>query len=223
MSFCRTPTWSALQRFSVAARLVNGGQSCIAGKRFVVECSVYGAFEELFVRGMRRAVVGDPRDPSTEVGPVARTDLRDALHDQVRASIERGARLLLGGEVPGRAGAWYPPTVLANVRPGMPAFDEELFGPVGALVKAEDDREAVQLANTTHFGLGAAVFTRDVARGERLARDEIDAGSCFVNAQVRSDPRLPFGGIKDSGYGRELSLFGLREFMNVKTVWVDAS
>jgi succinate-semialdehyde dehydrogenase/glutarate-semialdehyde dehydrogenase len=204
----------------VAARLVNGGQSCIAGKRFIVVESVRAAFEAHFVSGMRGAVVGEPRDPKTEIGPLARADLRDELHRQVSSTVAQGARLLLGGTVPDGPGAWYPPTVLGNVRPGMTAFDEESFGPVAALVVAPDDAAAVRLANQTSFGLGAAVFTRDRDKGERIAKDELEAGACFVNAQVKSDPRLPFGGIKDSGYGRELSAFGIREFVNVKTVWV---
>jgi succinate-semialdehyde dehydrogenase/glutarate-semialdehyde dehydrogenase len=205
---------------SVAARLTNGGQSCIAAKRFIVVRSLLEAFEERFVAGMRRAVVGDPRDLKTEVGPLARVDLRDGLHRQVVESVRRGARLVLGGVLEARPGAWYPPTVLTRVEPGMPAFDEELFGPVGAIISASDDTDAIRLANTTSFGLGAAVFTRDSARGARVARDELEAGACFVNAMVRSDPRLPFGGIKDSGYGRELSVFGIREFVNVKAIWV---
>ena len=205
----------------VAARLVNGGQSCIAAKRFVVVEAARAEFEARVVEGMRRAVVGDPSDPRTQVGPLAREDLRDALHRQVGGSLSRGARLLLGGEVPARPGAWYPPTVLTDVRPGMPAFDEELFGPVAAVVPAVDEPDAVRLANATRYGLGAAVFTRDRARGSRVARDELQAGACFVNAQVRSDPRLPFGGIKESGYGRELGPFGIREFVNVKSVWIE--
>ena len=206
---------------SVAARLVNGGQSCIAGKRFIVVRPLREEFERRFVDGMRSRVVGDPRAPATQVGPLARIDLRDALHRQVLRSVELGARLVLGGVVPDGAGAWYPPTVLSGVQPGMPAFDEELFGPVGAVIEARDDDDAMRLADATSFGLGAAVFTRDRARGERLARDTLEAGACFVNAQVRSDPRLPFGGVKNSGYGRELGSFGIREFVNIKTVWVD--
>jgi succinate-semialdehyde dehydrogenase/glutarate-semialdehyde dehydrogenase len=138
----------------------------------------------------------------------------------VVASIERGARLLLGGEVQAGPGAFYPPTVLADVEPGMPAYDEEMFGPVAAIIAADDEADAVRIANDSAFGLGAAVFTRDLARGERIAAEELEAGSCFVNSFVKSDPRLPFGGIKDSGYGRELAAFGIREFVNIKTVWV---
>ena len=202
------------------SRLVNSGQSCIAAKRFLGVDAVHDAFVDRFVERMGRARMGDPMEPATEVGPHARVDLRDGLHDQVRRSLDQGAACVLGGEVPEAAGAWYPPTVLVSVRPGMAAFDEELFGPVAAVVRASDEEDAIRLANQSAFGLGAAVFTRDAARGERIARDRLEAGSCFVNALVRSDPRLPFGGIKDSGYGRELSELGIREFVNVKTVWV---
>jgi succinate-semialdehyde dehydrogenase/glutarate-semialdehyde dehydrogenase len=204
----------------VNARLINSGQSCIAAKRFIVVRSVREEFERRFVELMRAKRVGDPFEPDVEVGPQARVDLRDDLHRQVAQSVAAGARLLLGGEVPGAPGAFYPPTVLTDVRPGMPAYDDELFGPVAAIIAVEDEAEAIRVANDSPFGLGAAVFTRDVARGEQIARDQLEAGLCFVNASVKSDPRLPFGGIKESGYGRELSVFGIREFVNVKSVYV---
>lgn len=203
-----------------AARLVNGGQSCIAAKRFVVVEAVRREFEERLVERIRARRMGDPLDEATAVGPQARVDLRDELARQVDASVARGARVLLGCATPAGPGAFYPPSVLANVVPGMPAFDEELFGPVAAVVSARDEQDAIRLANRTVFGLGAAVFTRNLERGERIARHELQAGSCFVNAFVRSDPRLPFGGVKESGYGRELGAFGIREFVNVKTVYV---
>jgi succinate-semialdehyde dehydrogenase/glutarate-semialdehyde dehydrogenase len=203
-----------------ASRLINGGQSCIAAKRFVVVEPVLAEFAERLVERMRARTMGDPLDEATAVGPQARAELRDELHRQVEASVARGARVRLGCSVPAGAGAFYPPSVLSDVAPGMPAFDEELFGPVAAVVAAKDERDAIRLANRTVFGLGAAVFTRDLARGERIALHELQAGSCFVNALVRSDPRLPFGGIRDSGYGRELAAFGIREFVNVKTVYV---
>lgn len=202
----------------VNSRLINGGQSCIAAKRFIVVKEVYDKFTEMYVDFMKHKKMGDPFDEANDIGPQASVKLRDELHDQVLRSIEAGAKLLLGGFVPEMKGAFYPPTVLADVKPGMPAFDEELFGPVAAIVKAEDEDDAIKLANQTVFGLGAAVFTKDVARGERIAKEKLNAGSCFVNQFVRSDPRLPFGGIKESGYGRELSVFGIREFVNIKTV-----
>lgn len=202
------------------SRLLNNGQSCIAAKRFIVSEERRAPFEELLIASMRRYKVGDPLDESTDIGPLARADLREELHRQVQASVAAGARCLLGGEIPPGRGSFYPPTVLSAVGPGMPAYEEELFGPVAAIIAVADEEEAVRVANDSCFGLGAAVFTRDLERGERVATDELEAGSCFVNAFVRSDPRLPFGGIKRSGYGRELGSFGLHEFVNVKTVYV---
>ncbi|HVS03668.1 MAG TPA: aldehyde dehydrogenase family protein, partial [Thermoanaerobaculia bacterium] len=204
----------------VQSRLLNSGQSCIAAKRFVVVDAVREELTRRFVERMRRAKMGSPFEEGVEVGPLARRDLRDDLHRQVRESIERGARCLLGGEVPEGPGAFYPPTVLAAVGPGMPAYEEELFGPVAAILPAADEAAAIRIANDSRFGLGAAVFTRDLARGERIAAEELAAGCCFVNALVKSDPRLPFGGVKESGYGRELGRQGIRELVNVKTVWV---
>jgi len=210
----------ATAEICAASRLINGGQSCIAAKRFIVVESVLGRFEERLVERMQARRMGDPLDEATAVGPQARRDLRDELDRQVRASLAKGARARLGCAVPEGPGAFYPPSVLGGVTPGMPAFDEELFGPVAAVIAAKDETDAIRLANSSVFGLGAAVFTADRARGERIARQELEAGSCFVNAFVRSDPRLPFGGIKQSGYGRELGAFGIREFVNVKTVYV---
>lgn len=204
----------------VASRLINSGQSCIAAKRFIVVEPLRKAFEECMVALMQKKKVAPPLETDVDVGPQARSDLRDALHRQVEQSLRQGARLLLGGHVPARSGAFYPPTVLTDVHKGMTAFEEELFGPVAAIIPAKDEEEAIRLANDSVFGLGAAIFTRDVRRGEQIAVEKIEAGSVFVNAFVRSDPRLPFGGIKQSGYGRELSHFGLREFVNIKTVYV---
>ncbi len=204
----------------VASRLINTGQSCIAAKRFIVVDEVRAAFTEACVETIRAKRIGDPLVDDPDLGPLARMDLRDALAGQVLRSAALGARVLLGGAAPDGPAAFYPPTVLADVRPGMPAFHEETFGPVAAIVPARDEDHAVELANATAYGLGAAVFTRDAARGEILARDRLNAGSCFVNDFVRSDPRLPFGGIKSSGIGRELGLPGLREFTNIKTVVV---
>lgn len=204
----------------VTARLINNGQSCIAAKRFIVHQAVRREFERLVVERMRAVEPSDPMDPACRLGPLARSDLRKELHRQVEASVAAGARRLLGGDMPAGRGLFYPPTVLTDLRPGMPAFDQETFGPVAAIIEAADEAEAVRLANATSFGLGAAVFTRDLARGERLARDHFEAGCCFVNAFVRSDPRLPFGGVKLSGYGRELGELGLLEFVNAKTICV---
>jgi succinate-semialdehyde dehydrogenase / glutarate-semialdehyde dehydrogenase len=203
----------------VNSRLINGGQSCIAAKRFIVVETVREEFTRRFVALMKTKNMGDPLADGIDIGPQARHNLRDDLHEQVRESIERGAVLLLGGEIPPGGGAYYPPTVLTNVRRGMPAYDEELFGPVAAIIAADDEAAAIRTANDSSFGLGAAVFTRDLARGERVAR-ELEAGSTFVNALVASDPRLPFGGIKQSGYGRELSSHGIKEFVNFKTVYI---
>ncbi|MEQ9398444.1 MAG: NAD-dependent succinate-semialdehyde dehydrogenase [Longimicrobiales bacterium] len=205
----------------VKGRFLNGGQSCIAAKRFIVVDAVRAEFEERLMARLEAMVLGDPTDPGTDVGPMARVDLRDELHDQVTRSVEAGATLALGGQVPDRPGAWYPVTLLRDVGPGMPAYGEELFGPVAAVLPAADEDEALRIANDTVFGLGASVYTADRDKGERIARDVLNAGNCFVNGIVRSDPRLPFGGVKESGYGRELSELGIREFTNVKTVWVD--
>jgi succinate-semialdehyde dehydrogenase/glutarate-semialdehyde dehydrogenase len=202
------------------SRLINAGQSCIAAKRFIVVAAIRRRFEELLLQAMRAKRMGDPLAEGVEVGPMARRDLRDALHEQVQRSVAQGARLLLGGTLPEGPGAFYPPTVLTDVRAGMAAYAEETFGPVAAVIPVADEAEAVRIANDSPFGLGAAVFTRDRARGERIAAGQLEAGSCFVNTFVRSDPRLPFGGIKESGYGRELGSFGIREFVNIKTVYV---
>jgi succinate-semialdehyde dehydrogenase/glutarate-semialdehyde dehydrogenase len=204
----------------VNSRLINAGQSCIAAKRFIVVESKKDSFIERFVEYMKLKEMGDPFDPSTNVGPQARHDLRDELHKQVQKSVEMGAELLLGGYIPEGPGAFYPPTILTNVKKGMPAFDEELFGPVASIIIAKDEEEAISIANDSIFGLGSAVFTKDIVRGERLAVEEIEAGSCFINTFVRSDPRLPFGGINQSGYGRELSHYGIKEFVNIKTVYI---
>jgi len=204
----------------VNSRLINGGQSCIAAKRFIIVEKVYDEFVKLFMENMQRKKMGDPLDELNDLGPQARVDLRDELQMQVKKSIKLGARLLLGGFIPEIPGAYYPPTILADVRPGMPAYDEELFGPVAALIKVKDEEEAIKVANDSIFGLGAVVFTLNKIKGEKIAKEKLEAGSCFINEFVKSDPRLPFGGIKDSGYGRELSSFGIKEFVNIKTVYI---
>jgi len=204
----------------VTSRLMNSGQSCIAAKRFIVMESRREQFEDLFVKRMRAVRMGDPMEENTVVGPLARYDLRDYLHQQVVRSIEKGAKCLLGGMIPEGRGAFYPPTILADVKKGMPAFDEELFGPVAAIIPVKDEQEAITMANDTGFGLAAAVFTEDVDRGERIAVNELEAGSCFVNTMARSTPSLPFGGVKESGYGRELSHYGIKEFVNIKTIYI---
>ena len=201
------------------ARLINSGQSCIAAKRFIVVAPVAARFEELFATEMASRRMGDPLATGTQVGPQARTELRDDLHKQVQRSARRGAKVAIGGVVPKGTGAFYPPTVLTDVRPGMAAFEEEVFGPVAAVVRARDAADAVALANASPYGLGAAVWSEDRTRAERIA-GELEAGCVFVNGMVRSDPRLPFGGVKRSGYGRELSEYGLREFLNIKSVAV---
>jgi succinate-semialdehyde dehydrogenase/glutarate-semialdehyde dehydrogenase len=204
----------------VNSRLINSGQSCIAAKRFIVVDKVREEFEQRFVDIMKQKTMGDPMDEGSDIGPQARTDLRDELHGQVEQSIKQGAQCLLGGKIPNQKGAWYPPTVLTNVKPGMPAYGEELFGPVASIIPAKDEDDAIRIANDSRFGLGAAVFTRDTEKGTHIAAEKLQAGCCFVNSLVKSDPRLPFGGIRESGYGRELSHFGIKEFVNIKTVYV---
>ena len=201
------------------SRLINSGQSCVNAKRFIVVEPLVSAFTEKLVAAMKSRRMGDPLADGIDVGPQSRPDLRDELHKQVLDSVAKGATLLLGGQIPPGNGSFYPPTVLGNVKPGMPAYEEELFGPVASVFAARDEAEAVRIANDSIFGLGAAVFTKDVARGERIAR-QLDAGCTFVNTLVASDPRLPFGGIKESGYGRELGTYGIKEFVNIKTVYI---
>ena len=202
----------------VNSRLINSGQSCIAAKRFIVEAPVAEKFTQLLLEKMKAKKMGNPLEETTDVGPQARADLRDELHEQVSKSIQKGARCLLGGEIPEGNHAFYPPTLLTNVQPGMPAYEEELFGPVAAIITAADEAEAIKIANDTEFGLGSAIFTSNLEKGEHIARNELQSGSSFVNQLVQSDSRLPFGGIKTSGFGRELGMFGMHEFVNIKTV-----
>ncbi len=212
------PVGLAAER-AAEARLINSGQSCIAAKRIIVEKRIAADFLAAFTAAMGKRQVGDPFAEETEIGPLARADLRRRLHQQVRASVQRGARVLLGGKPLPGPGFYYPPTVLTAVRPGMPAFEEELFGPVAAVLVARDAEQAVQLANATPFGLGASLWTQDLELAERLAA-KLEVGAVHVNELVHSDPRLPFGGVKRSGYGRELGSYGIKEFVNIKSVVV---
>jgi succinate-semialdehyde dehydrogenase/glutarate-semialdehyde dehydrogenase len=207
-------------RLCVTSRLLNAGQSCIGAKRFIIADAVYDQFKTEFVRLMSAAKFGDPLDPETSIGPLARVDLRDELHLQVEKSREMGATVLIGGFIPEGNAPFYPPTVLENVVPGMPAYHEELFGPVAVLFRVNSEEEAIRIANDTVFGLGGGVYTSDIENGKLLAEKGLEAGCVFVNDFVKSDPRLPFGGIKESGYGRELSMIGIREFVDVKTIVV---
>ncbi|HZY13986.1 MAG TPA: NAD-dependent succinate-semialdehyde dehydrogenase [Beijerinckiaceae bacterium] len=207
-------------KICATARMVNAGQSCIAGKRFIVVEKVLHQFEKAFVAAMKAYEMGDPRDEGTKFGPMYSIAGRDELHEQVKRSIAAGARVLTGGEKPQKPGAWYPPTVLTDVKSGVPAFEEEIFGPVASVIVANDERDAIAIANDSEFGLGSAVITRDLDRGRRIAAHELESGMSFVNDNVRSDARMPFGGLKHSGYGREVSRYGLLEFVNIKSVLV---
>jgi len=204
----------------VNSRIINSGQSCIAAKRFIVVKAVEKEFIRLFKQKMAIKKMGEPLDEGVDIGPQARIDLRDELHQQVQASIAKGAKCILGGEIIPGNNAYYPPTILTKVKPGMPAYDQELFGPVAAIITARDEADAIKIANNSVFGLGGAIFTKNKKRGELIAATQLEAGSCFVNSLVKSDPRLPFGGIKQSGYGRELGVFGIHEFVNIKTVYI---
>lgn len=203
---------------AVLGRTQNNGQTCIAAKRFIVEDAVHDEFVERFATALEALVLGDPNDDETDLGPMAREDLRDGLHDQVIRTIEAGARVLVGGEVPNRPGWYYPPTLLVDVEPGMPAFDEETFGPAAAVIRARDLDHALELANNSEFGLGGTLWTEREDIEDIVSRMEV--GAVAVNGITKSDPRLPFGGIKTSGHGRELSSFGIQEFVNIKAVWV---
>ncbi|MCW9705990.1 NAD-dependent succinate-semialdehyde dehydrogenase [Fodinibius salsisoli] len=203
----------------VTSRLINSGQSCIAAKRFIVVEDNFRPFLEAVISKMEEKKAGDPFEESTDIGPMARESLRNELHQQVQKSIDAGANCVLGGAIPDQEGAYYPATILTNVGEGMPAYHEELFGPVASVITVENERDAITVANSTNYGLGAAIFSEDVTHAERIAAQELEAGCCFVNDFVKSDPRLPFGGIKESGFGRELSHVGIREFVNVKTVY----
>lgn len=205
----------------IIARFQNSGQSCIAAKRFIVVDPVYDEFRDKFVAAVNQLKMGDPAEEDIYIGPMARLDLRDGLAEQVQRSVAAGAKILIGGETPEGGGAFYPATILADIKSGMAAWSEELFGPVATLIRVADEAEAIQVANDTEFGLGGSVWTQDLARGERIAAEQIESGAAFVNDMSKSDPRMPFGGIRSSGYGRELSIFGIREFVNIHSVWVN--
>jgi succinate-semialdehyde dehydrogenase/glutarate-semialdehyde dehydrogenase len=203
-----------------SARMYNNGETCVAAKRFVVVEAVYDEFVDAFVQQLGTIEMGDPNDDATGLGPMAREDLRDDLHDQVRASIDAGAKLTMGGTVPDRPGYFYPVTVLEDVAPGMPAYDDELFGPVASIIRVADDDEAMKVANDSRFGLGGGIFSRDVDRAVAMATEEFDTGMVNINGYNLANPHLPFGGVKNSGYGREHGGFGLKEFVNVKSIQV---
>lgn len=202
----------------VQGRIYNNGETCIAAKRFIVVKKVYDEFREKFVKAMSEVKTGDPNDENTELGPMAREDLRDDLHDQVLKSVEKGARIACGGKIPEGKGYFYPATVLENVLPGQPAYDDELFGPVAALIKARDNKDAMRIANDSKFGLGGGIFSKDEDAAFEMAEKHFDTGMVFINSFGLADPAMPFGGVKDSGYGREHGGFGIKEFVNVKSV-----
>ena len=201
----------------INGRILNTGQSCISAKRLIVVNSLHDQFLSSLEQKLSKKIMGDPKD-DVDIGPMVSIEAREEVHQQVLKSIENGANLIIGGEIPKITGAFYPITLLSNVKPGVVAFDEEIFGPVFAVIKAKDENHAIDLANDSPFGLGAAVFTKNINKGEEIAKNRLNAGLCFVNDFVKSDPRLPFGGIRQSGYGRELSIYGLMEFVNIKTV-----
>lgn len=204
-------------KMATHSRIMNSGQSCVAAKRFIIEKPVLAKFTELFVKELTSLNIGDPLDPATEIGPLARKDLAETLDRQVKQSVKKGAKILTGGHALTGNGYYYEPTALANVKPGMPAYHEELFGPVAAIISANNAADAIRIANDTKFGLGANLWTKDLKKAEKMAR-EIESGFVAINGVTRSDPRFPFGGVKASGFGRELGIYGIREFVNIKTI-----
>ena len=203
----------------VTARLINNGQSCISAKRFIMVNEIADEYEKKFVDRMKKTIIGDPMNEETEIGPLAREDLLIELHQQVLDSVKVGAQILTGCKRLETEGTFYPPSVLSNIQKGMAAYEEELFGPVAVMIRAKDEEDAIRIANDSSFGLGTALWTSDIEKGKKYA-EQIESGSVFINGMVKSDPRLPFGGVKASGYGRELSHYGIKEFINIKTVWV---
>lgn len=204
----------------IQGRVINNGETCVAAKRFVVVDSVYDEFRDKFIAQCKKLKVGDPTNENTDLGPMARKDLRDELHEQVKESIDKGATLSLGGEIPDDGGYFYPITVLEDVSPGMPAYDDELFGPVASLIRARDDKQAMEVANDSRYGLGGGIFSSDTDNAIDLAKNEFDTGMVNINGYSLAQPNLPFGGVKDSGYGREHGGYGMREFVNIKTIMV---
>ncbi|SFR66498.1 succinate-semialdehyde dehydrogenase / glutarate-semialdehyde dehydrogenase [Marinobacter daqiaonensis] len=207
-------------KFSVMGRLYNNGETCISAKRFIVTDKVYDAFVEAFVAQMQNITMGDPTDKNTQLGPLSSQDQFDTVKEQVDASVAKGAKILCGGEVPDRTGAYYPSTVLAELAPGMPAYDDEIFGPVASIIRARDDEDAMRLANESRYGLGGGIFSKDEERAVNLARDYFDTGMIRINSFGAADPNMPFGGVKNSGYGREHGGFGMKEFVNVKSIFL---
>ena len=207
-------------KFSVMGRLYNNGETCVSAKRFVVTDKVYDAFVAAFVEAMKGIEMGDPMDEATQLGPLSSQDQFDTVKSQVEDSVAKGAKVLCGGEVPDSTGAYYPATVLADVKPGMPAYDDEIFGPVAAVIRAHDDEDAMRIANDSRYGLGGGIFCEDVEHAKRLARDHFDTGMVRINSFGAADPNMPFGGVKDSGYGREHGGFGMKEFVNAKAVFL---
>lgn len=204
----------------VAGRIYNNGQTCVNAKRFIVTDAHYDAFVEQYVDRMEAIELGDPTDENTELGPMSRSELRDDLHEQVKESIEKGATLKTGGEIPDREGAWYPASVLTDVEPGQPAYDDELFGPVASIIRAKDDEDAMRIANDSRYGLGGGIFSKDADRAKRLAAEQFDTGMVSINGYAIAEPSMPFGGVKNSGYGREHGGFGMKEFVNAKSIFV---
>jgi succinate-semialdehyde dehydrogenase/glutarate-semialdehyde dehydrogenase len=207
-------------KFSVMGRLFNNGETCISAKRFIVTDKVYDAFVENFVAQMKTITMGDPRDEDCQLGPLSSQGQFETVKGQVEASVAKGAKILCGGEAPDRKGAYYPATVLADLAPGMPAYDDEIFGPVASIIRAKNDEDAMRLANDSRYGLGGGIFSRDEERAFRLARDHFDTGMVRINSFGVADPNMPFGGVKDSGYGREHGGFGMMEFINVKSIFL---
>jgi succinate-semialdehyde dehydrogenase / glutarate-semialdehyde dehydrogenase len=207
-------------KYSVMGRLYNNGETCVSAKRFIVTDKVYDAFVDAFAKQMGEITMGDPTDKASQLGPLSSQDQFDTVKDQVEKSIAKGAKVLCGGEAPDRKGAYYPATVLADVTPGMPAYDDEIFGPVAAVIRAKDDADAMRIANDSRYGLGGGIFSRDEERALKLARNHFDTGMVRINSFGAADPNMPFGGVKDSGYGREHGGFGMKEFVNVKAIFL---